>query len=348
MPHSRSDRGRLPEAHVPPSPFRDAVSRREFLGVLTLPFVAAACSRPPYDPSLFHVPAVSSVGVFPAADYTADFQDIVTRGLRELRVDVRGRRVLLKPNMVEYERGSAINTHPLVVVGAALAFRSAGAADVVVGEGPGHRRDMEYLLTHTGLFDHLRENRIRFVDLNHDDVRTVPLRSRFTRMSEVAFSTELLQSDFVVTMPKLKTHHWAGMTACMKNLFGTVPGAVYGWPKNVLHVNGIENSILDLNATLRPGLAIVDAVTAMEGDGPIMGRPRQLGFIGMGTDVVAVDATCARIIGLDPQKIAYLDAASRFLGNIDDRRIQQLGEAPSRYATSFDVVEHFKHLRLRS
>lgn len=289
---------------------------------------------------------MSAVGLFPAADYAADFKEIIGRGLRELGVDVRGRRVLLKPNMVEYETGSAINTHPLVIAGAALAFRSAGAADVAVGEGPGHRRDMEYLLTQTGLFDHLRENRIRFVDLNHDDVRVVPLRSRFTKLAGIALSTELLQSDFIVTMPKLKTHHWAGMTACMKNLFGTVPGAVYGWPKNVLHVNGIDNSILDLNATIRPSFAIVDAVTAMEGDGPIMGRPRQMGFIGMGSDVVAVDATCARLIGLDPRKMPYLNMAGRFLGNLDDRHIQHRGESPSRYATTFDVVDHLKRIRL--
>ncbi len=334
MTPSRSEGGRF------------ALSRREFLGALAVPFVAAACGRPPYDPALFHIPAISPVGLFPAADYAADFKEIIGRGLRELGIDVRGRRVLLKPNMVEYENNSAINTHSMVVAGAALAFRSAGAADVVVGEGPGHRRDMEYLLTQTGLYDHLRENRIRFIDLNQDDVRYVPLRSRFTGLETIALPAELLQADFVVTMPKLKTHHWAGMTACMKNLFGTVPGAVYGWPKNILHVKGIERSILDLNATIQPSFAIVDAVTAMEGDGPIMGRPRHLGFIGMGSDPVALDATCARIIGLDPRKMAYLSEASRFLGNLDARRIQHRGESPSRYATSFDVLDSFKRMRL--
>jgi uncharacterized protein (DUF362 family) len=289
---------------------------------------------------------MSAVGLFPAADYAADFTEIIGRGLRELGIDVRGLRVLLKPNMVEYESHTAINTHPLVVAGAALALRSAGAADVVVGEGPGHRRDMEYLVTQTGLYDHLRENRIRFVDLNHDDVRSVPLRSQFTGLDAIALPSELLQADFVVTMPKLKTHHWAGMTASMKNLFGTVPGAVYGWPKNILHMKGIENSILDLNATIRPSLAIVDAVTAMEGDGPIMGSPRHVGFIGMGSDPVAVDATCARILGLDPGKMPYLREAGRFLGHADARRIEQRGEPPSRYATTFDVPDHIKPLRL--
>ncbi len=245
MPHSRSD----DRPH--------GLSRRQFLGALSIPLLAAACGRPPYDLAQFPLAAVSPVGLFPAEDYAADFKEIIGRGLVELGVDVRGRRVFLKPNMVEYESNAAINTHPLVVAGAALAFRAAGAADVVVGEGPGHRRDMEYLLTQTGLYDHLRENRIRFIDLNLDDVRHVPLRSRFTGLDTLALPVELLQADFIVSMPKLKTHHLAGMTASMKNFFGAVPGAVYGWPKNILHVKGIENSILDLNATIRPHFAIV-------------------------------------------------------------------------------------------
>jgi uncharacterized protein (DUF362 family) len=121
---------------------------------------------------------------------------------------------------------------------------------------------------------------------------------------------------------------------------------VYGWPKNPLHVHGIPNSIVDLTATIRPHFAIVDAVTAMEGDGPIMGRPRSLGFIAMGSDPVAVDATCARVIGLDPVKIDYLNAASQFLGIIDASRIEHRGESPDRYATRFEVVPPLEYLRL--
>jgi uncharacterized protein (DUF362 family) len=261
-------------------------------------------------------------------------------------VDVSGRRVFLKPNMVEYEPGTIINTNPLVVAGAIVAFQRAGASEVVVGEGPGHRRDTEYLLTRTGLYDHLREHRVRFVDLNEDDVEYVPLKSRYTKLEGLSLPVSLLQSDFVVSMPKLKTHHWAGLTAGMKNFFGTVPGAVYGWPKNILHMRGIPQSILDLNATIRPSFSIVDAVTAMEGDGPIMGTPRHLGFLAMSRDVVAADATCARVIGLDPAKLPYLSEASHFLGNIDPGLIEQRGESVERFATMFDVVDEFKASRL--
>jgi uncharacterized protein (DUF362 family) len=186
---------------------------------------------------------------------------------------------------------------------------------------------------------------VPFVDLNTDDVRPVALRSRYTGLTELMLPVEVLKSDVVVSMAKLKTHHWAGMTAAMKNLFGVVPGAVYGWPKNPLHIRGIDNAILDVNATVRPAFAIVDAIVAMEGDGPIMGTPRKCGFLAMGTDLVAVDATCAGIMGFEPGRIRYLREGSRFLGNATQERIVQRGEAPARFNTSFEVVDHLKPLR---
>ena len=327
-----------------PSP--SELSRRELLASVPIAVVAAACRRTPYNRADFVLPAESAIALLPAATYSDNLADVISRGLALLGVSVRDLRVLLKPNLVEYETGSMINTHPLVVAGAIGAFRRAGAAEVVVAEGPGHRRDMEYLLAASGLADHLRELRVPFVDLNLDDVRPVKLRSRFTGLEELLLPEAVLKADFVVSMAKLKTHHWAGMTASMKNVFGVVPGACYGWPKNILHVHGIDQSIVDLTATVRPGLAIVDAVVAMEGDGPIMGRPRSMGFLALGTDLVAVDSTCARIIGLDPRMMGYLRTASTFLGNSDLTRITQRGEPVERYATTFDLVESLRGLRL--
>ena len=323
------------------------VNRRDFLKAVPLAAAAAAsCRRDPYNRADFVLPAQSRVALLPAPSYDADLTSTIGHGLDLLGVSVRDRRVFLKPNMVEYEANTAINTHPAVIAAAAEALLKAGAREVVVGEGPGHRRDIEYLLEGTGLDEKLRDLKLRFVDLNHDDVRAVPLKSRFTKLDSMWLPVELLRADLVVSMPKLKTHHWAGMTASMKNLFGTVPGAVYGWPKNLLHARGIEQSIIDLTATIRPQLAIVDAIVGMEGDGPIMGRPRPVGCLAMGTDLVAVDATCARMIGLDPRKMPYLSVASRFLGNMDEARTVQVGEAPTRYRAEFDLIPGVRHLRL--
>lgn len=322
-------------------------SRRRFLQALPLAVVAAqACQRPPYRREDFVVPAQSPVALLPTESYDGNLADTVRRGLKMLGQDVRGKRVFLKPNLVEYWSDKAVNTDARLVAAAADAMLQAGAREVIVGEGPGHRRDIEYLLEGTGMRDVIGDLRLRFVDLNHDDVERVPLRCNYTGLGSVWLPVELLRSDYVVSMPKLKTHHLAGMTASMKNLFGTMPGAVYGWPKNPLHFHGIEQSIIDLTATVRPHLAIMDAVLAMEGDGPIMGRPRQLGFIGMATDLVALDATCARVIGLDPAKMPYLSVAAEFMGNADAARIEQRGERPDRYRSQFDVINEMKKFRV--
>lgn len=322
------------------------VDRRTFLTTAAGALVAAGCRARPYDPAHFHRPDRSAVGIFAAEGYTPALADVMHRGMRELLPSLQGKRVLLKPNMVEFERDTTINTNALVVASAADAALRLGAREVIVAEGPGHRRDVEYLLGVTGLFEHLQDRRLTFVDLNHDDVVWTPLKSHFTGFSELALPASLVAADVVISMPKLKTHHWAVLTCGMKNLFGTVPGSVYGWPKNVLHVAGIENSILDLAATIQPHFTIVDGIVGMEGDGPIMGTARHVGALIMGQDVVAVDATCARLMGVDPTRVRYLADAGRFLGHIDERVIDMRGEPMARFATTFALPPLFAGLSL--
>ncbi len=323
-----------------------AITRREFAAATAgAALVAAGCRPARYRPADFSRPAESPVVALAAAGYDADFTDLIARGLRALQVDLTGKRVLLKPNLVEFEPGTVINTHPHVVIGAAAACRRLGAATVTVAEGPGHRRDLEYLLSSTGMLGLLRSERVPFVDLNHDDVHRVPLRSWFTALRELALPQALLEADVVISMPKLKTHHWAGLTCSMKNLFGVVPGAVYGWPKNILHFQGIEQSILDLATTVRPHLAIVDGVVGMEGDGPILGTAKKAGVILIGRDVVAVDASAARVMGLRPDRVGYLAEAGRFLGHIEASRIPMRGERLERFITPFEILPVFERLR---
>ena len=145
--------------------------------------------------------------------------------------------------------------------------------------------------------------------------------------------------DLVVSLAKMKTHHWAGVTLSMKNLFGLFPGTYYGWPKSALHIEGIEKCILDINATVRPYFSIVDGIIGMEGDGPIMGNPHHAGVLVMGRNLPAVDATSARIMGIDPQKVSYLEKASDKLGPIRESLIRQRGETIPSVRTDFSLVE---------
>src|SRR5690606_1369259 len=135
--------------------------------------------------------------------------------------------------------------------------------------------------------------------------------------------------------------------ASLKNMYGTLPGIKYGWPKNVLHHAGIHQTVLDINASLPPTLAVVDAIVCMEGDGPIMGTPKSLGMIAIGRNLAALDATLARVIGLQPSQIGYLRRAGRAMGPIHERGIVQRGESWRELATPFQLVD-FPHIqRLR-
>jgi uncharacterized protein (DUF362 family) len=111
---------------------------------------------------------------------------------------------------------------------------------VTIGEGPGHQRDTELVVQATGLTSHLNERQIEFVDLNRDDLRKVKLKANYSGLGELWLPRSVLDSDLIVSMPKVKTHHWAGVTLSLKNMFGIVPGMKYGWPKNVLHWSGIH------------------------------------------------------------------------------------------------------------
>ena len=126
----------------------------------------------------------------------------------------------------------------------------------------------------------------------------------------------------------------------MKNLFGLVPGGVYGWPKNVLHWAGIHESIADLHSLLPRHFTLVDGIVGMEGNGPIQGKPKPAGVLVAGRDMPAVDATCCRIMGIDPAKIAYLQMAGM------PEKIHQIGERVETVRTNFELLPVFQTLRL--
>jgi uncharacterized protein (DUF362 family) len=276
-------------------------------------------------------------------DYHADLAAVIFAGLKELGVTsaaVAGKRVLLKPNLVETAVGKPqINTHPAVVRGAVEAFLKLGAGQVVVAEGPGHIHDTTLVLEESGLAEALVEDRIPFVDLNYDNGIIVPNAGGWSKLPHLTLPVTLLEADYIVSLAKLKTHHWAGVTLSMKNLFGVMPGIYYGWPKNVLHWAGIPQCILDLTASIKPHFAIVDGIIGMEGDGPIMGTPKAAGVLVMGSNLTAVDATCTRLMGIDPFKVSYLAAADGRLGPVAEEAIVQVGEPLAQVRTPFQLLD---------
>ncbi len=295
------------------------------------------------------LPPRSAVHIAPASDYNTDLTDVLERQYESFRqrVPLAGKRVVLKPNLVEYHRDRVINTHPPVGAAAIELCRREGASEVLVAEGPGHWRNVEYLVRASGLGDVLRHYQVPFVDLNHDEPAKTPNLGRLTGLESLYLARTVLAADVLISLPKLKTHHWAGATLALKNLFGTLPGICYGWPKNELHWRGIDNSIVDIALTRPPDLAIVDGIVGMEGDGPLHGEAKPLGALIMGTDPLAVDATCCRLMQLDPERLAYLVLGYRKkLGLLREAEIAQLGEPIAGKAQPFATVPQFERISL--
>jgi uncharacterized protein (DUF362 family) len=318
-------------------------SRREFLAVAGAGLLSGVAGFRGGQRHVAKPAGSSAVAVVKAASYSSELVQRMLEGIRECGLDVRGQKVLLKPNLVEFDPATCINTNVAVIAAALEAFQSLGAAEVRIGEGPGHRRDTYALAEMARYRSEIPKFDSLFVDLNRDDVSPV---QGFADRGEIYLPNTALRADLIVSLAKMKTHHWAGATLSMKNYFGLVPGAVYGWPKNELHHVGIDRSIVELSRIFRRSFAIVDGIIGMEGNGPIQGTPKAAGVLVMGSDLPAVDATCCRIMGIDPGRVEYLRMASDRIGVTEDARIEQRGERIQAVRTNFNLISQFKQIRL--
>jgi uncharacterized protein (DUF362 family) len=293
-------------------------------------------------------PAFGSVHIARAESYDGDLLGVLKSQFEHYRphVPIAGKRVVLKPNLVEYRKARAINTDPRFIDAVIQLCKAEGASEIIVAEGPGHWRNVEFLIEESGLGPVLRKHGVKFVDLNHDEPFKVPNLGRTTGLDHLYLTQTVMTADVFVSLPKMKTHHWAGATLSLKNLFGTLPGICYGWPKNELHWRGIPNSIIDIALTQTPHLAIVDGITGMEGDGPLVGKAKQSGVIVMGIDLVAVDATCCRLMQLPVERIPTLVLGARMkLGRLAESEIPQIGEPIAKWAQAYEWPPQLeKHL----
>jgi uncharacterized protein (DUF362 family) len=289
------------------------------------------------------------VGVIACADYGREaLLEAIRSGWRSSRPpEVRGKRVVLKPNIADFSPERPIHTDPRLVEALVLHLKALGAGEIVLAEGPPHDRDTESLFRRTG-YEALAERQgVRLVDLNTDDARLVKnANPRAARLREFHVPATILAADVLISVPKMKTHRLAGVTLSLKNMFGILPGFVYGWPKNVLHWNGIPQSICDINGTIKPDFALIDGIIGMEGYGPLLGAARKAGVLVMSANGLAADATAARIMGLDPARVEYLALAQQAnLGSLRPQDISIAGEKIPDVRTDFALEPEYAYLR---
>ncbi len=243
--------------------------------------------------------------------------------------DLQGANVVIKPNIVEYVPNRPCFTNPQVVRALIQYLRdTVRVKSVVIAEGMTFRRDPQATLIQTGYRDLLDSQHVDFVDLNYDDLVPIPLRGGYAKLDKLFMARTVVQADALISVPKLKTHHWTQMSGSIKNLFGIVPGIKYGFPKNTLHIHGIDAFLAELLDSLPTPkqFALVDGIVGLQGDGPLFGTPVASGALIGGTDFLAVDATCARLMGFDPASMGYLDfMAWAGLGQLDANKIELRG-----------------------
>jgi uncharacterized protein (DUF362 family) len=332
------------------------LSRRELLRVLgTSALAALPASAFPVGASQLARPWGQAgplrVGLVPCPDYRPEnLLEAVRTGWRDGRPpDVRGKRVVIKPNIADFSPARPIPADPRLVEALVLHLQAQGAREIVLAEGPAHNRDTELLFRQAGYESLARRYALPLVDLNEDDARPVKNANPRARLREFHVPETILSAEVLVSVAKMKTHRLAGVTLSLKNMFGILPGMIYGWPKNVLHWNGIPQSICDINGTVRSHFSIIDGVIGMEGYGPLLGPARKAGVLVMGANALATDAAAARVMGIDPQRVDYLVLAQMSgLGSLRRQDIAVAGPKIDDLRTDFSLEPEFVHLRASS
>jgi len=245
------------------------------------------------------------------------------------RIDLsaaRGRRVLLKPNVGRVAAaGSGIVAHPQVVAAAIDAFREAGA-DVAVGESPIVGVAMREAYEAAGYDAVAAARRCPLLDMDRRPFVEIELPDG-QAIRSLKVCADVLESDFVVSIPVMKMHMHTGVTLAVKNM----KGCLWRRSKVELHMlppvpqgptKSLDVAIADMASALRPRLAIVDGTVGMEGLGPSAGRPKPLDAVVVGDDAFAADAVACQLMGVDAANIPHLRlGADRGYGVIELGRI---------------------------
>ena len=264
-------------------------------------------------------------------DYGQSLEEKIERAFDALQVwdKIRpGMRVVLKPNLVMSSKPEqAIITHPAFTAAVGKCVQKAGGR-VIIAESPGGPYTpaaMKAMFRATGYRDMAEACGFTlYTDCKSREV-TLPQAKRCRELSVVE---PFLDRDYLIDLPKLKTHSMVGFSGAVKNLFGTVPGL----QKPELHCRFPEREpfsemLCDLCHFLGPDLSLMDGIWAMEGNGPTGGQRRDLHVIAGSESPWALDVAAASLVGLEPEKIAMLrEGHERGYGPLDLSELELVGD----------------------
>ena len=285
----------------------------------------------PWDEAAFPTPGSSRVAVIPATRYDRPLEATVLDGLVAIGADVRGARVLLKPNLVEFDPATAINTDPRLGRGdGARAPASWAPPRSPSARARATGATSRTSSTRSGLARRARRGRraVRRPQCRRGRAASAPARA--TRAGRALAAATVARADVVVSMPKMKTHHWAGVTLSLKNLFGTRARPRLRLAEERPALGGDRAVASSTSpAPCGPATRSWTASWGWKGNGPISGEPgRRPACSSFGDDPVATDVVAASLMGVDPEAVPYLVEAGRFLGQARPREDRRRGRGP--------------------
>jgi uncharacterized protein (DUF362 family) len=311
----------------PKKGMQSELSRRDFLGIGFAGFTGLAAGGVEKNP-VVSVVKIKNANVQAAVEYAMDLLggiESVTRGKA---------RIMLKPNLVFPSPSATTNRE---VISALAKLMKSAHKEVTIGEGSAaaegfNAQGKEVFRTRDGdllsrmqnhIFDRLgytelgKTLRIPLINLHSGEMTKVRVPGGFV-FDEVTIHRSLTEIDLLCSVPIMKTHALAQVTLGMKNLVGVFPGTVYCSVRACMHdlaskvePSGTAASVVDMVRANKLGLVVVDASTAMEGQGPSEGTPVKMGLIIAGTNPLATDMVSANLMGFEPEEIPTFAWANR-------------------------------------
>ena len=228
---------------------------------------------------------------------------------------VRGKRVLLKPNILSDAKPDAcITTHPQVVRSLVRLLKQEGVQTLYIGDSPGLQKP-NFQARASGIQAICEEENIQWVDFTkHPKLYTIP----FSRSKQLPLASILEEVDMVFSLPKFKTHQLMYTTGAIKNLFGLVPNLY----KSPCHVQvptreQFASLMVGICSLVKPSFSLMDGIIAMEGPGPANGIPKHLGLLLASCDALSLDYVQAQIMGYNPLDIPIIrEGIHRGLGSM--------------------------------
>ena len=227
------------------------------------------------------------------------------------------KKVLIKVNFITTMTWDSGATTDPIVVEALIQRLKKLPMEIYVVESDATMTNADKAFEATGMAEMCKQYGVECLNLRHvKDKVKLPVPGCETLKSITV--PRIVTESAIISAAKMKTHMATKVTLGMKNMFGLLPDKF----KAKYHAKGISKVIVDINTVIKPHLTVIDGFVAMEGKGPTDGSPVKMDLIIAGKDPVATDATCARVMGLDPHEISHIRTAyQKGLGNIDNIEI---------------------------